>query len=186
MTPAETPAPAARADEETAWFGVVVGLSAWAMFFAALAFSVGYLRMREPWPLAGMPVLPRILPAVGMLLLGAAGALLHVGGRAARGTLYGVGALGAMVGSLAVQGFVLSTLWSEGLTLPRGGTYASAVYGLGALHGAHVLVGVLGLVRELVRGVRGTEVRGALRLWALYGLFLVVTGLILFAAVYLP
>jgi heme/copper-type cytochrome/quinol oxidase subunit 3 len=186
MTPAETPAAAARADEGTAWFGVVVGLSAWAMFFAALAFSVGYLRMREPWPLAGMPALPKILPALGVLLLGAAGALLHMGGRAARVTLYAVGALVAMVGSLAVQGFVLSTLWSAGLTLSEGGVYASAVYGLGALHGAHVLVGLLGLVRECVRSARGKEVGGALRLWSLYGFFLAATGLILFAAVYLP
>jgi heme/copper-type cytochrome/quinol oxidase subunit 3 len=186
MTPAETPVPAGRADEGTTWFGVVVGLSAWAMFFAALAFSVGYLRMREPWPLAGMPALPRILPGVAVLLLGAAGGLLHLGGRAARGTLYAAGALGALVGSLAVQGFVLSTLWNTGLTLPQGGAYASAVYGLGALHGAHVVVGVLGLARQLVRSVRGAQVRGALRLWSLYGFFLAATGLILFAAVYLP
>ena len=186
MTPAETPAPAARADEATAWFGVVVGLSAWAMFFAALAFSAGYLRMRESWPLVGMPALPRILPAVAVLLLAAAGALLHVGGRAARGTLHAVGALAALVGSLAVQGLVLGTLWSKGLQLPQGGAYASVVYGLGALHGAHVLVAVLGLARELVRGARGRPVGGALRLWALYGFFLAVTGLILYAAVYLP
>ncbi|HVG60861.1 MAG TPA: cytochrome C oxidase subunit III, partial [Hyalangium sp.] len=108
------------------------------------------------------------------------------GGRAARALPWVVGALGAMVASLAVQGFVLSTLWSAGLTLPKGGAYASAVYGLGALHGAHVVVGLLGLVRELVRGARGVEVRGAVRLWALYGYFLMATGLILFAAVYLP
>jgi cytochrome c oxidase subunit 3 len=185
MTSEETPASAARADEGTAWFGVVVGLSAWAMFFAALAFSVGYLRMRDPWPLAGMPELPRILPAVAVLLLGAAGALLHLGGRSARATPWVVGALGALLASLGVQGFVLSTLWSAGLKLPQGGAYASAVYGLGALHGAHVVVGVLGVVRELVRGVRGTPVRGAVRLWSLYGFFLAATGLILFTAVYL-
>jgi heme/copper-type cytochrome/quinol oxidase subunit 3 len=186
MTPVETPAPAGRTDAGTDWFGVVVALSAWAMFFAALAFSVGYLRMRDPWPLAGMPSLPKILPAVAVLLLGVAAALLHVGGRGARVTLWTVGALGALVGSLAVQGFVLSTLWSAGLKLPQGGAYASAVYGLGALHGAHVAGGLVGLVRELVRGARGVEVRGAIRLWALYGVFLAVTGLILFAAVYLP
>jgi cytochrome c oxidase subunit 3 len=100
--------------------------------------------------------------------------------------LWVVGALGALAASLAVQGFVLSALWSAGLQLPQGGAYASAVYGLGALHGAHVAVGLLGLVRELVRGVRGVEVSGAVRLWALYGHFLAVTGLVLFAAVYLP
>lgn len=186
MTPVETPAPTARTDAGTDWFGVVVGLSAWAVFFAALAFSVGYLRMREPWPLAGMPSLPRVLPAVGVLLLGAAGGLLHKGGRAARVLPWVAGAVGAMVASLAMQGFVLSTLWSAGLTLPKGGAYASAVYGLGALHGAHVVVGLLGLMRELVRGMRSVDVRGAIRLWALYGYFLMATGLILFAAVYLP
>jgi cytochrome c oxidase subunit 3 len=186
MTPTEAPVPAARADAGTAWFGVVVGLSAWGMFFAALAFSVGYLRMREPWPLAGMPPLPVILPAVAVLLLGAAGALLHVGGRGARVTPCLLGALVALVGALAVQGFVLSTLWSAGLRLPQGGAYASAVYGLGALHGAHVVAGGVGLVRELVRGARGAQVRGAVSLWALYGYFLAVTGGVLFAAVYLP
>jgi heme/copper-type cytochrome/quinol oxidase subunit 3 len=186
MTPVEAPAPAARTDAQTDWLGVMVALSAWAMFFAALAFSVGYLRMRQPWPLVGMPSLPKILPAVAVLLLGMAGALLHVGGRGARVLLYGVGALGALGASLAVQGFVMSTLWSAGLKLPQGGAYASAVYGLGGLHAAHVVVGLLGLVRELVRGARGAQVRGALRLWALYGHFLAVTGLILFAAVYLP
>jgi cytochrome c oxidase subunit 3 len=133
-----------------------------------------------------MPPLPKILPAVAVLLLGVAGALLHMGGRGARVQLWVVGALGALAASLAVQGFVLSALWSAGLQLPQGGAYASAVYGLGALHGAHVAVGLLGLVRELVRGVRGVEVSGAVRLWALYGHFLAVTGLVLFAAVYLP
>jgi heme/copper-type cytochrome/quinol oxidase subunit 3 len=186
MTPVETTAPSARTDAGTSWFGVVVGLGAWAVFFAALAFSVGYLRMREPWPLAGMPPLPKILPVVGVLLLGVAGGLLHQGGRAARVLPWVAGALGALGASLAVQGFVLSTLWSAGLTLPKGGAYASAVYGLGALHGAHVVAGLLGLVRELVRGARGVEVHGAVRLWALYGYFLMATGLILFAAVYLP
>ena len=150
MTPSQTEAPAGSTDQGTAWFGVAVGLSAWGMFFAALAFSVGYLRMREPWPLAGMPALPKILPA------------------------------------LAVQGFVLSTLWSAGLKLPQGGAYASAVYGVGALHGAHVVAGLVGGVRELVRGLRGAQVREALQLWSLYGAFLAVTGLILFMAVYLP
>ena len=186
MTPVDTRAPAARTDAGTDWFGVVVGLSAWAVFFAARAFSVGYLRMRAPWPLAGMPPLPKVLPAVGVLLLGAAGGLLHRGGRGASVVPWVVGALAAMVASLAVQGFVMSMLWSAGLTLPKGGAYASAVYGLGGLHAAHVVVGLLGLVRELVRGVRGAEVRGAVRLWGLYGFFLTATGLVLFAAVYLP
>jgi cytochrome c oxidase subunit 3 len=186
VIPVETPASAARTDTGTAWFGVVVGLSAWAMFFAALAFSVGYLRMRESWPLPGMPPLPRILPGVSVLLLGASGALLHLGARAARATLYGVGAVVALLGALAVKGFVLSTLWSAGLRLPEGGPYASAVYGLGAIHGAHVVVGLLGVAWALVRGARGADVRGALQLWSLYGHFLTLTGLILFAAVYLP
>ncbi|WP_224371560.1 cytochrome C oxidase subunit III [Hyalangium versicolor] len=186
MTPGQAPVPATRADEVTAWFGVVVGLGAWAMFFAALAFSVGYLRMREPWPLLGMPALPTLLPLVAVLLLGAAGVLLHLSGRAARVTLFAAGALGAWVASLAVQGFVLSTLWSAGLQLPQGGAQASMVYGLGAVHGAHVVVGLLGVVRELVRGARGTDVHAAVRLWGIYGAFLAVTGLILFGAVYLP
>jgi heme/copper-type cytochrome/quinol oxidase subunit 3 len=186
MTPSQTEAPAGSTAQGTAWFGVAVGLSAWGMFFAALAFSAGYLRMREPWPLAGMPALPKILPALAVLLLGAAGGLLHLGGRGSRNTLYVAGALGAWVGALAVQGFVLSTLWSAGLKLPQGGAYASAVYGLGALHGAHVVAGLVGGVRELVRGLRGAQVREAVQLWSLYGAFLAVTGLVLFMAVYLP
>jgi heme/copper-type cytochrome/quinol oxidase subunit 3 len=184
--PVEGPFSSTHADAQTAWFGAVVGLGAWAMFFAALAFSVGYLRMREPWPLGGAVALPKLLPLAGVLLLGAAGALLHVGARAARSTLFLLGALVALVAALAAQGFVLSTLWSAGLRLPEGGAYASAVYGLGALHGLHVVAGVLGLARELVRAARGARVRESVQLWSVYGYFLTVTGMILFTAVYLP
>jgi heme/copper-type cytochrome/quinol oxidase subunit 3 len=173
-------------DAQTAWFGAVVGLGAWAMFFAALAFSVGYLRLREPWPLGGAIPLPKLLPLASVLLLGAAGALLHMGARAARTTLFVLGSLASLVAALAAQGFVLSTLWDAGLKLPEGGAYASAVYGLGALHGLHVVAGLLGLARALVRTARGAQPRESLRVWSVYGNFLTVTGMILYAAVYLP
>ncbi|MDC0712215.1 cytochrome C oxidase subunit III [Stigmatella sp. ncwal1] len=169
-------------DAATASFGVTVGLLAWGMFFAALAFAVGYLRMRAPWPPAGMPSLPRILPALGVGLLGAAAGLLHFGARQEHVRGYVAAALGAQVGFLAVQGFVLSTLWQGGLRLPEGGAYASAVHGLGALHAAHGVAGVMGLA---LRGFRRGEVRGAVKLWALYGDFLAATGVLFLVAVYL-
>lgn len=167
------------ADAATPVFGVTVGLLAWGMFFAALVFAVGFLRLRESWPPAGLPPLPRILPVLGIVLLAGAALLLHQGARHAPARGYVVGALVAQVGFLAVQGFVLSTLWRAGLRLPEGGAYASAVHGLGALHAAHVLPGVAGLALWGLR--RGA----ALKPWALYGDFLAVTGAMVLGAVYL-
>lgn len=180
MSPAEVLH--AQTDAATASFGVRVGLLAWGMFFAALAFAVGYLRMRAPWPPAGMPPLPRILPALGVVLLVTAAGLLHFGGRQEHVRRYVASALGAQMGFLVVQGFVLITLWQGGIRLPEGGVYASAVHGLGALHAAHGGIGVMGLA---LRGFRSGDVRGEVRLWALYGDFLAATGVLFLVAVYL-
>jgi heme/copper-type cytochrome/quinol oxidase subunit 3 len=158
-------------------FGVTVGLLAWGMFFAALVFAVGFLRLRDPWPPAGPPPLPRILPVLGVGLLAGAAGLLHLGARRAHGRAYVAAALAALGGALAVQGFVLLTLWRAGLRLPEGGAYASAVHGLGALHAAHVVPGAVGLA------LRGFRRGAALMPWALYGDFLAVTGALVLGAV---
>jgi heme/copper-type cytochrome/quinol oxidase subunit 3 len=81
---------------------------------------------------------------------------------------------------------VVSSLWKAGLRLPSGGAHASSFYGLLAVHALHTLVGVLGLARLMVHVLRGPEVRQRLRLWNLYWHFVTVTGLLLFATVYLP
>jgi heme/copper-type cytochrome/quinol oxidase subunit 3 len=165
------------ADAATPVFGVTVGLLAWGMFFAALVFAVGFLRLREPWPPAGLPPVPRILPVLGVGLLAGAALLLHRGARVVRARRFVAGALAAQGGALVVQAFVLGTLWRAGLRLPEGGAYASAVHGLGALHAAHVLAGVAGLA------LRGFRRGAALKPWALYGDFLAVTGAMVLGAV---
>jgi len=184
----------APADTETEWFAVVIALGAWTMFFGTLVFAAGYLRLREPWPAAGALVPPRVPLAIGMLFLASGSALLHMAHRrlarvpTARGpTLRSLaGALVLGVAFLALQAVVASSLWKAGLRLPSGGTHASSFYGLLSVHALHTVVGVLGLARLLVHVLRGPEARQRLRLWTLYWHFVTVTGLLLFATVYLP
>jgi cytochrome c oxidase subunit 3 len=173
---------------------VVVALGAWTMFFAALAFTVGYLRMRDPWPSAGALTVPRFLPGFGLFLLGCGSGLLRSAhqrlrhdasarGPALRRTF---GALALGVAFLSQQAGLASVLWEDGLRLPSGGAHASAFYGLMAVHALHAGVGLIGLARVAVGLTQGSEVRQRLRLWSLYWHFVTVTGLLYFAAVYLP
>jgi heme/copper-type cytochrome/quinol oxidase subunit 3 len=68
--------------EETAWFGAVLGIGAAAMLMLSLFFAEAYLRASaEMWPPAGVPRVPRVLPSVNVALLAAACALLHLGCR---------------------------------------------------------------------------------------------------------
>jgi cytochrome c oxidase subunit 3 len=182
------------ADTETEWFAAVIALGAWTMFFGTLVFAAGYLRLREPWPAAGALVPPRIPLGIGMLFLASGSVLLHTAHQrlarvpTARGsTLWSLAATLVLgVAFLALQAVVASSLWEAGLRLPSGGTHASSFYGLLSAHALHTVVGVLGLARLLVHVLRGPTARQRLRLWTLYWHFVTVTGLLLFATVYLP
>jgi heme/copper-type cytochrome/quinol oxidase subunit 3 len=188
--------PETTAETETEWFAVVIALGAWTMFFGTLVFAAGYLRLREPWPAAGSLVPPRFPLGISMLFLASGSVLLHKAHRrlayiptaTARGhTLWSLaGTLVLGVAFLALQAVVASSLWQAGLRLPSGGTHASSFYGLLSAHALHTGVGVLGLARLLVHMLRGPEARQRLRLWTLYWHFVTVTGLLLFATVYLP
>ncbi|HEX8697817.1 MAG TPA: cytochrome c oxidase subunit 3 [Myxococcaceae bacterium] len=178
----------------TEWFAAVIALGAWTMFFATLVFAAGYLRLRDPWPIAGALVPPRVTLGLGMLLLAGGSAVLHTAHRrlgrvpTARGpTLWSLaGTLLVGVAFLTLQAVVATSLWKAGLRLPSGGAHASSFYGLQAVHALHTLVGMLGLTRLLVHVLRGAEVRQRLRLWNLYWHFVTVTGWLLFSVVYLP
>jgi cytochrome c oxidase subunit 3 len=165
------------------------------MFFAALVFAVGYLRLREPWPSAGTLAPPLLLPGLGVFLLACGSGLVHrAHGRvraepSAPGTTTGwllAGVIVLGIAFLALQAFLASSFWQKGLRLPSGGSHASAFYGLMAVHAVHVAVGLLGLTRVAVGLARGTDVRQRLRLWNLYWHFVTMTGLLFFGAVYLP
>ncbi|MDY7231349.1 cytochrome c oxidase subunit 3 [Hyalangium rubrum] len=186
---------ASQADAETQWFGVVVGLGAWTMLFAALAFTVGYLRMREPWPSEGTLSLPRLLPALNLLLLVGGSALMHAAlqrlrrapdTRGAALLRYVGGALGLGAAFLGLQAGLARTLWEAGLRLPSGGAQASAFYGLMGIHATHALVGLVGLTGVAVALHRGKSNTQPLRLWGLYWHFVTCTGWLFYGAVYLP
>jgi cytochrome c oxidase subunit 1 len=180
--------------EETQWFGAVIGLGAWAMFFAAVAFTVGYLRLRAPFPTVGALAPPRLLPGIGLLLLACGSGLLHSARKqlhkaptARNPALWRIfAALGLGVAFLTQQAALAWAQWENGLQLPSGGAYASAFYGLMSVHALHVAAGLLGLARLELGLTRGQDVRQGLRLWNLYWHFVTVTGLLFFAAVYLP
>jgi cytochrome c oxidase subunit 3 len=194
MTPGPQSPRSASEELETEWFGAVLALGAWTMFFAALVFTTGYLRLREPWPIAGALVPPLFPLSLGLLSLTGGSVLMHTAhGRlcqvpTARSTplwsLAGTLALG--VGFLGLHAAVASSLWKAGLRLPSGGAHASSFYGLQAAHVLHAAVGLVGLARLGVHLARGAEVLRGLRLWTLYWHFVTVTGLLFFAAVSLP
>ena len=198
MSPVLPSVPQWQEAEQTEWFAAVIALGAWLMFFGALVFAAGYLRLRDPWPIAGALVAPRFTLGLGMLLLAGGSVLLHTAQQrlsreptseptARAATVWSLAAtLGLGVAFLSLQAVVATSLWKAGLRLPSGGAHASSFYGLLTVHALHTLVGVLGLARLLVHGVRGPEVRQRLRLWNLYWHFVTVTGLLLFAVVYLP
>lgn len=168
---------AARRQESTAVLGMVLFLASWAMLFAALFFAYGLLRARAlAWPPTDLPPIPKALPTVATVLLGAASFVLERARsqtRAARHTR-ALSSLGAAAGLgavfLALQLTVWSSLWRAGLHLATG-PYASVFYGLTVFHGLHVVVGLgaLGLLalRALRTADRALPPIG-LRLWALY------------------
>ncbi|WP_404367347.1 cytochrome C oxidase subunit III [Corallococcus coralloides] len=187
MSTNERASPSPHHDEGNLWFGAVIAHGAAAMLFCAMAFTAGFYRLRGFWPPASAR--PGVLvPALagGLLVIGAV--LLHVALRRPRpARLPLAGVLGAGAGFLATQAAWLHVLfWYRDLRIPDSGVFASALYGLSAVHAAHLAVVLLGLLRAGLRVLRGQDasapVRRALPGWwcstMMYG--------VLFAVVYLP
>ncbi|AKF87433.1 hypothetical protein MFUL124B02_42735 [Myxococcus fulvus 124B02] len=173
-------------DARTQWLGTVLGLSAWAMFFAALMFAVGWYRMREAWPSPRVPTWG--LGLTGLLLV-AGSVALHLGSRREGPrplwATWGVWALG--LGFLVLQAMWMHRAWwTEHLRIPESGVPASAFHGLTALHALHVLAVEVGLFACCWRHPRGADVRASWRTWSLGWHFVTVTWVFLFIAVYLP
>jgi len=177
--------------EVTSWVGMLIFLAGWTMLFAGLFFAYGLVRARAGiWPPADLPPLPRLVPGLATLLLGASSLAvdraLRSGHALARVPaarwLAGAAALGAAF--LAMQVAVWVGLWRAGLTA-TGGPYPSVFYGLTAIHALHVAVGLAALGwlawRAWTRGVA----RVRLRLWGAYWHFVGVVWLALYLTLYL-
>lgn len=176
----------------TRWLGTVLGLAAWTMFFVSLTFSVGWYRMREPWP--PLPISPLLLALPGLLLIVGSG-VLH---RVVRAPLEGSDGARRLLRILKVTlmlgaGYVGMqaawthlSWWNHHLRIPDDGVSASAFYGLTALHVLHVLAVLAGVFFSAVRLKRGTDVREAVRRQSLGWHFVTAMWLLLFVAVYLP
>jgi cytochrome c oxidase subunit 3 len=146
---------AVRHQERTALMGMAVFIASWAMLFAALFFAYGLSRMRAvSWPPHDLPALPLPLPALATVAL--AGSSLAL----VRGRVLLTVALG--VAFLLLQAVVWRQMYRAGLH-PQAGAYASFFFALTVFHALHVVVGLGGLVRRLVR-----PHPLSLRLWTLY------------------
>jgi cytochrome c oxidase subunit 3 len=171
----------ARHRESTAVLGMTIFIASWAMLFASLFFAYAVTRLRAlSWPPPDLPALPRVLPALGTLGLGASSLLLE---RARRRQAGGPLALAwlAAAGFLFVQIVVWSSAWRAGLR-PETGSYASVFYGLTMFHGLHVLVGLAALAVLIVKPPPDDI---ALRLWAMYFHMVGVLWAVMFVGVYL-
>jgi cytochrome c oxidase subunit 3 len=185
--------PGAR-QESTAWLGMVIFLSSWAMMFAALFFAYGFVRTHSGgWPPADSPRLPVGWPFANTVLIGLSSLSLQAGvveirkGHARRmaWAVTAAGLLGAafLVSQLGLWRFV----HGMGLTPSTAGAYGSVFYGLTGFHGLHVLVGLVGLGTVAWRGFRGqfTAARFLpLRLWAMYWHFVGIIWGLLFVSVF--
>jgi cytochrome c oxidase subunit 3 len=171
--------------EETAWFGAVLGIGAAAMLMLALFFAEAYLRASSAmWPPAGVPHLPRVLPTVNLAVLFAASALLHLGyrrkGRTAsaeqsrsgdrshRSSDAAAFALGLLF--LALEILLWRTLLASGFTPSQTGAYGALFFAITFAHAALVLPGLLGL-GSLLLSPHAPARRG----WSLYWDFLALS-----------
>jgi heme/copper-type cytochrome/quinol oxidase subunit 3 len=177
--------------ELTAQVGMLVFLVAWSMLFAALFFAYGLLRGRAAaWPPPDLPPLPRLVPGLATLGLGASSLAVDRAARACRPNAHRAAARWLALATLLGAGFLLlqlqvwAGLWRAGLT-PEGGPYPSVFYGLTAFHALHVLVGLCALGWLAWRAHRRGAPRLGVKLWGTYWHFVGVVWLVMYAAVYL-
>lgn len=168
--------PRPRPEETTAWIGMLVFIAAWAMMFGALFVVYGWLRVRAgAWPPPGAPRVPLALLVGNTVVIALSSIVLQRGlgaVRSGRGLLapsvLGAAALGAAF--LALQLVMWRGMWAAGLR-PSTGTYASVIFGMTALHAAHVAVGIVALAVLGVRAARGAFTPAShlpVRLWTAY------------------
>lgn len=178
----------------TAFLGMVIFISSWAMLFAGLFFAYGVIRARAAaWPPPDLPRLPLDMPGVGTLALVLSSAALHLASASIRAdrrrliapALAAAAVLGALF--LAIQIVVWRGLYLQGLR-PDTGAYGSVFFGLTWFHGLHVAVGLVALAWLAVRATGGayTPARHVpVRLWVLYWHMVGVVWLLMFTVVYL-
>jgi heme/copper-type cytochrome/quinol oxidase subunit 3 len=155
------------ARERTSFIGMAVFLGGWTMLFATLLFVWADVRLSSPvWPPDGEPRAPLLYPAVATVLIAASSWLL------ARGRVAATIACG--LGFVAVQLAGLAALWRSGVT-PSSGRYGSILYTFLALHGLHVVVGLVGLALA----------RATLPNWRRFWHFVGAVWLVLFCVLYL-
>ena len=139
----------------------MLALGAVAMFFGALLFAYAFLRSAAPsWPPPGLPLLPRLLPTAGAILLATASVWLETADGLRRRA---AGALGLGVLFCAVQLLLWRILIAAGFGAAGTGAYGAIFWALTLAHVAHVGVGIYGLAAT----VRAPSVL-RLSLWTKY------------------
>lgn len=183
-----------RHQEQTASLGMVVFLGSWAMMFAGLFFSYGFIRSSAgPWPPPGVPALPVGLPALNTVILLASSVTFAYGLRGLRRgqralfirTLAATIVLGAVF--LALQIYVWRSVGQAGLHFTSG-LYGSVFYALTAFHALHVAVGLFILLYVLVRALRGKYTEHntvTVRLCTMFWHFVDVVWILMFVTLYL-
>jgi heme/copper-type cytochrome/quinol oxidase subunit 3 len=169
-------------------FGMYLFLLAEVMFFAALASVYTVLRNSAPeWHIA--PVTSAAYANLAVLI--ASGITMWLGGRAIRredpiGLRIWLG-ITIVLGTafLGAQVYEFFRLWPE---IPLRTVYGGVFYVYSALHGVHVLGGLIFLGVILIRGFQGKYNRYAhlgVALAALYWYFVVIVWVFLFLALYI-
>jgi cytochrome c oxidase subunit 3 len=178
----------------TSFVGMVMALASWTMLFGSLFFSYAVLRLRAgEWPPDGLEALPRLLPFLNTLVLGASSAVLHFGVRPAAAARPGALlralrrtlALGSLF--LALQLVVWIPLWRSGFRIDSG-VFGSIFYGLTVFHALHVLAGLVALLVLVPGAARGRWVSGArspVRLTAMFWHFVDAVWVLMFVTIYL-
>lgn len=183
-----------RHEEQTASVGMVVFLASWAMMFAGLFFSYGFIRSSAgAWPPAGVPVLPIGLPAVNTAVLLSSSLTFAYGlrslRRGERSVFIRALAVTILLGVvfLSLQIYVWRAVGQSGLHFTSG-LYGSVFYALTAFHALHVAAGLLILAVVLVRSLLGKVTEHntiTVRLCTMFWHFVDVVWILMFVTIYL-